>query len=151
VPRLRIAKDGLDRSRLEVSGLRLRRIRHGRIEDGSLMLRRYSRLRTYARLKPYRLKPRRGAVDDPKLRAWIHTQPCIVHGEACGRWVEMHHVGRPRNDRHGVPLCVWLHRTGPDAVTKIGRRAFEEKFNISFEAAIIGLNDEYDSTRGKIA
>ena len=112
------------------------------------MLRRYARLRTYAAIPRKRLKPRRGQVEDPAYRRWIHTQPCIVHGEKC-RWVEMHHVGRPRKDRRGVPLCEWLHRTGPDAVMTIGRRAFEARFNISFEAAIQGLNDEYELTKGR--
>ncbi len=106
------------------------------------MIRRYSRLRVYARPRPIRLKPRRGVVNDPAYRAWIHTQPCIVHGEKC-RWVEMHHVGRPRSDDRGVPLCEWLHRTGPDAVTTIGQRRFEAKFGVSFAAAIQGLNEEY--------
>jgi len=111
------------------------------------MLRRYTRLRSYTRLHSYRLKPRRGVVDDPAYRRWIHTQPCIIHGEKC-RWVEMHHIGRPRSDDRGVPLCEWLHRTGPYAVTKIGRRAFEELFQVSFEAAIQGLNEEYRLTKG---
>ena len=106
------------------------------------VIQRYSRLRVYARLRPKRLKPRKGQVDDPHYRAWIHTQPCIVHGEKC-RWVEQHHVGRPRNDYRSVPLCEWLHRTGPDAVTTIGQRRFEAKFGVSFAAAIAGLNEEY--------
>jgi hypothetical protein len=112
------------------------------------MLRRYTRLRTYTRLRPYRLKPRRGVVKDPAYRVWLHDQSCIVHGEKC-RWVAMHHVGRPRNDRRGVPLCDWLHQTGPDAVTTIGRRAFEEKFQISFEAEITRLNEEYELSKGR--
>ena len=106
------------------------------------MLRRYTRLRSYSRLRPIRLKPRRGVVRDTGYLRWLHGQPCIVHGEKC-RFVEAHHVGRPRSDDRAVPLCEWLHRTGPDAVTTIGQRRFEAKFGVSFAAAIAGLNEEY--------
>lgn len=111
------------------------------------MLPRYLPLRRFTRPRPIRLKLRRGMVKDPAYRRWIHTQPCIVHGEKC-RWVEMHHVGRPRNDHRAVPLCAWLHRTGPDAVTDIGQRSFETRFEVSFEAAIAGLNEEYGLRKG---
>ena len=113
------------------------------------MLRRYARLRRYTRIRPFRLKLRRGRVEDRAYLAWLHTQACIVHDGKCGRWVEAHHVGRPRNDRRVVPLCAWLHRTGPEAVTTIGRRKFEARFQVSFEAAIAGLNDEYEVTKGR--
>jgi hypothetical protein len=111
------------------------------------VLRRYMQLRRYARIRPVRSKPRPGVVRDPDYRQWIHTQACIAHAGKCGNWVEMHHVGRPRNDRRGVPLCRELHREGPEAVHRIGRRAFEARFGISFEAAIVGLNDEYSVRR----
>jgi hypothetical protein len=103
----------------------------------------FYRIPRYTRPRPRRWKPRRGALADPAYRAWIHEQPCIVHDGKCGRWVEQHHVGRPRNDRRSVPLCRALHRDGPQAVHVIGRRPFEQRFGISFEAAIAGLNDEY--------
>jgi hypothetical protein len=106
-------------------------------------------LRRYAPLRRYSIKAKRGYIEDAAYRRWLHEQPCIVHDGRCGRWVEMHHVGRPRNDRRGVPLCRPLHREGAQAVHVIGRRAFEERFGISFEAAIIGLNDEYQLTRGR--
>jgi hypothetical protein len=108
------------------------------------MLRRYEPLRRYTRPRPVALKPKRGYIEDQPYREWIHTQPCTVHNGRCGRWVEMHHVGRPRNDRRGVPLCAALHRESPQAVHQIGRRPFEDRFGISFEAAIQGLNDEYE-------
>jgi hypothetical protein len=113
------------------------------------MLRRYARLRSYTRPRPTALKPKRGYFEDPAYREWIHAQPCIVHDGRCGRWVEMHHVGRPRNDRRGVPFCAALHRTGPEAVHQIGRRAFEERFRISFEAVIEGLNEEYELRKAR--
>ena len=112
-------------------------------------IRRYTRLRTYARPRAWREKPRRGHVEDRGFLAWLHIMPCIVHHGLCGRWVEAHHVGRPRNDRRAVPLCSPLHREGAEAVHRIGRRAFETRFGISFEAAIQRLNDEYQTTKGR--
>jgi hypothetical protein len=109
------------------------------------VLPRYTRLRRFARIRPVRSKPRPGVIRDPAYRAWIHTQPCLVHGWACGS-IEMHHVhdvGGPRNDRRGVPLCPILHREGPDAVHTIHQGPFEARFGMSFEAAIARLNDEY--------
>jgi hypothetical protein len=105
-------------------------------------------IRRYAPLRRYSLKPRRGHVEDRPYLRWVHTQPCIVHGEKC-RWVEAHHVGRPRNDRRSVPLCSTLHREGRESVHRIGRRVFETRFAISFEAAIAGLNGEYEVTHGR--
>jgi len=107
------------------------------------------RRRTWLRSKA--LKPKRGYVSDRAYREWLHTQPCIVHGEACGRWVEMHHVGRPRNDLRSVPLCSGLHREGPDAVHRISRRAFEQKFTVCFEDEIRRLNEEYKATSAGIS
>ena len=100
----------------------------------------------YAHLRRFRLKPRPGVVRDRDYLAWLHTQPCIV-ASGCSRWIEAHHVGHPRDDHRAVPLCSRHHRESRDAVHQLGRRAFERQFGISFEAAIIGLNDEYEATR----
>ena len=113
------------------------------------VLPRYSRPRRCARPRPVRSKPRPGVIRDRKYREWIHTQPCLVHGWACGR-MEMHHVhdvGGARNDRRGIPLCPYLHREGPEAAHTIGNERFEERFGVSFEAAIVDLNEAYE-TRG---
>lgn len=100
----------------------------------------------YAPLRRFRLKPRPGVVRDRYYLAWLHQQPCIIQ-TGCSRWVEAHHVGHPRNDRRAVPLCSRHHREYSDSVHQLGRRAFEQKCGISFEAAITGLNDEYEATR----
>ena len=104
--------------------------------------------RTRPRVK--RNKPRRGGwLKDREYLAWLHQQPCIVHNGSCTRWVEAHHVGHPRNDRRAVPLCALLHREGSEAIHRVGRRNFEIRFNLSLEAAITGLNEEYEVNRGR--
>jgi hypothetical protein len=106
-------------------------------------------IRRYTPIRRYSLKPRRGAVEDRAYLRWLHGLGCIVQHPNCSRWTEAHHVGRPRNDRRAVPLCAKHHREGPEAVHVIGRRAFEARFGISFEAAIVGLNDEWETTKGR--
>lgn len=69
---------------------------------------------------------------DPGYRAWIRTLPCCI----CQQWgflikgypgtVECAHVGarglgQKCPDRETLPLCVWHHRTGPQAVHVLGR------------------------------
>lgn len=115
------------------------------------MLRHYSRLRTYARLKPYRLKPRRGRIEDPAYLRFIRRQPCMVENRKCRGQIDPHHVGHygqaRANDYNAVPLCRVHH----DEATLIHNGPFEDRYEVSFSAAIEGLNEEYRSTRGKIA
>ena len=113
------------------------------------MLRRYSRLRTYTRLKHYRLKPRRGRIEDPAYLRFIRSQACMISDRKCRGQIDPHHVGHygqaRANDRKAVPLCRLHH----DEAQSIHNWKFEEKYGVSFEAAIIGLNDEYES-RGEL-
>jgi hypothetical protein len=54
---------------------------------------------------------------------------------------------KPRKGAVSDPAYrAWIHEQ-PCLVHdgKCGRRAFEQRFGISFEAAIMGLNDEYES------
>jgi len=115
------------------------------------MLRRYSRLRTYTRLRPYRLKPRRGRIEDPAYLRWIRSQPCMIGNRDCRGLSDPHHVGHlgqaRKNDYNAVPLCRVHH----DEVTKIHNGPFEERYGVSFSAAIQGLNEEYRLTkRGRV-
>lgn len=109
------------------------------------MLRRYSRLRTYTRLKPYRLKPRRGRIEDRDYLRFIRSQPCIISDRKCRGPIDPHHIGHygqaRANDRRAAPLCR-LHHDEAETITD---QKFEEEYGVSFEAAIIGLNDEYES------
>lgn len=106
-------------------------------------------LRRYAPLRRYSLKPRRGRVEDPKYLAWIRTLPCVVQDRDCRGRIDPHHVGRfgrgRDNDYNAIPLC----RRHYDLIHEIHRRAFAARFALSFEAAIAGLNDEYEVTRGR--
>ena len=107
------------------------------------MLRRYSRLRTYTRLKPYRLKPRRGRIEDPAYLRFIRSQPCMIADRKCRGQIDPHHVGHygqaRANDRNAVPLCRVHH----DEATLIHNGPFQERYGVSFSAAIEGLNEEY--------
>ena len=110
------------------------------------MLRRYAPLRSRTRLRTRALKPKRGRIEDRPYKRWVRVaHPCLVANRLCCRWVEPHHVGRPRDDHRTVPLCSVHHREGRAAVHVIGRRAFEARFRISFEAAIARLNEQWNA------
>ena len=113
------------------------------------MLRRYSRPRSYTRLRPVRLKPRKGRIEDPAYRRWIRTQPCLVQDRDCRGPIDPNHVGRfgrgRDNDYNAVPLCRRHH----DLYHEIHRQRFEARFGVSFAAAIAGLNEEYKLSRSR--
>jgi hypothetical protein len=93
----------------------------------------------------------RRCVAKPKVRkaaayvrhhAWIRTLPC----RACGAWpVEAHHVrhdglkGISRNHELVIPLCPSCHRTGRNAVHRIGTPKFEALFGFSQIAVACAL------------
>jgi hypothetical protein len=61
--------------------------------------------------------------------------PCCV----CGFWpVEVHHIragvgmGQKASDLETIPLCVWHHRTGPQAFHN-GPRIFQALFGMERE------------------
>ena len=83
--------------------------------------------------KPKRIKPRR--VSDPKHLARVAMLPCVV----CGDWlVEVHHcrmnagTGQKAGDHETIPLCVWHHRTGPQAFHN-GPGIFQTLFGTELE------------------
>lgn len=109
------------------------------------VLRRYAPLRSRTRLRARAVKAKRGLVEDRAYKRWVcANHRCLVENRLCCRWVEPHHVGRPRDDHRVVPLCSVHHREGPAAVHVIGRSAFEQRFRISSEAAIAALNQEWE-------
>jgi hypothetical protein len=81
-------------------------------------LRRFRQLQRYTRLRPQRPEPRRGTIKDDAYLAFVHQEPCMVHGRNCPRWcgalqnrIEAHHVDHNhRNDRRTVPLCKVAHQ-----------------------------------------
>lgn len=100
-------------------------------------------MRCYRPLRRQSLKPRRNQINDPAYRRWIKSQPCLV-SEQCWGPIDPHHVGhygRGRdNDYNAVPLCRRHH----DIAHDLKRLDFESRYGVSFEAAIAGLNQEWD-------
>ena len=113
------------------------------------MLRRYSRLKSRTRLRPYRDKPRRGRIEDPIYLKWIRSQPCMIQNRECRGATDPHHVGHlgqaRTNDYNTVPLCRRHH----DLAQQIRQEPFEERYGVSFAKAITGLNEEYRLLKGK--
>ena len=101
------------------------------------------------RLRPYRLKPRRGRIEDPVYLQWIRSQPCLIRNRECRGPTDPHHVGHfgqaRTNDYSAVPLCRRHH----DLAQQIHQGPFEERYGVSFAAAITGLNEEYRVLKGK--
>jgi len=74
-----------------------------------------------------------------QYRAWIRSLPCAVCGTSFG--VEAAHTGphgvqQKASDYSCIPLCHPHHRTGNDALDKIGRLAFEQRFGLEIAAII---------------
>jgi hypothetical protein len=72
-------------------------------------------------------------------RAWIRSQPCPVCGAHSG--VEAAHtgphaLGQKASDYSCIPLCHQHHRTGNEALHKIGRRAFQDRFSLDIDELI---------------
>jgi hypothetical protein len=113
------------------------------------MLRRHSRLSSHTRLRPYRLKPRRGRIEDRVYLKWIRSQPCLIRNRECRGPTDPHHVGHfgqaRTNDYSAVPLCRRHH----DLAQQIHQGPFEERYGVSFAAAITALNEEYRVLKGK--
>jgi len=89
------------------------------------------------------MKPAR----DPAYLTWVRGLPCLI----CRRCpVEPHHaltsaMSQKVSDYSVVPLCLFHHRLGPDAVHHIGRRPFAKRFGLDIPAIIQGLNDQWQS------
>ncbi len=97
-----------------------------------------------------RRNARRGPFRSPHYRAWVRTFPCV----ACGQLhdIEAAHTGphamsQKASDLTCIPLCPAHHRAGNVALDKIGRAQFEAVFQISIEAVVEELNQEWRRTR----
>ena len=96
-------------------------------------------------------KVRRNKIESPAYLSWIRTLPCLVQDRNWFCWgpIDPHHVGHNGhgrdNDYNAVPLCRRHH----DLAHDLGRQPFEERFNLSFAAAIQGLNDEWPGVLGR--
>lgn len=95
------------------------------------------------RKPPQRAETSRLPARDAKYRYWIRTLPCA----ACG--VEQnieaahtgpHGLGQKASDYSCIPLCIAHHRGGNEALDKIGRVAFEQRFEQDIEVLVRRLN-----------
>jgi hypothetical protein len=105
-----------------------------------------------SRIRPIRSKPRKGTELSPAYLDFMHTQRCLLAGRSdtvCEGMLNAHHVdlqlADPRNDYRTVPLCEAHHLNGfgPDAIHKLGRTRWQEKFDIDLEVEIKRLRQEY--------
>jgi hypothetical protein len=96
-------------------------------------------------------KPKCGRVVDRQYLAFVHRQPCMVHGFNCPTYaipggvfnqLEAHHVGRTRDDRRTVPLCKLAHQYHVELVAPTAAERREK-----FERCIAELNRKYDSLK----
>ena len=109
------------------------------------------------RFKPSRPDPAR----DPQYLSWIRTLPCVV----CSQWgfkirgylgtIEAAHVGQRGlsqkcPDRETLPLCVFHHRLGPNAVHVLGRN-FWTRWKLDRYELIAEFNRRYDKGERKDA
>lgn len=95
-----------------------------------------------ARASALSKKPPRNA----RYRAWIRSLPCLVCDTTIG--VEAAHTGphgfgEKASDFTCIPLCREHHRTGNEALDKIGREAFESKFQVSIQEVCPALVSRY--------
>ena len=84
-------------------------------------------------------KPARNAL----YRAWIRSLPCVACGSMLN--VEAAHTGphgltQKASDYTCIPLCHAHHRTGNDALDKIGREAFQRYFSLRIDDLVQELN-----------
>ncbi len=83
-------------------------------------------------------KPARNA----RYRAWIGSLPCA----ACGTLQNVeaahtgpHGFGEKASDYTCIPLCAEHHRTGPDALHKIGPERFQRRFSLDISQLVARL------------
>ena len=92
------------------------------------------------RPRKHQKRRRQQQAKDPKFLAWMHTQPCLVAARGgCSGVLTFHHlrsVGGRKDDRVGLPLCAahHLHGAGPDAIHRLGKVRFQERFDVDLEA-----------------
>jgi hypothetical protein len=80
---------------------------------------------------------------DPQYRAWIRSQPCAACGTHIG--VEAAHtgphgLGQKASDYTCIPLCYEHHRTGNEALDKIGHQAFQDRYFVNSEESVRRFN-----------
>lgn len=96
------------------------------------------------------MKPKR----DSEYLKWIRRFPCI----GCGgtRRIEAMHtgphgMGQKSADDTALPGCHSCHRTGPNALHKIGPVRFQEVHHLDFDALRTMFQHMYELKKGKAA
>jgi hypothetical protein len=82
---------------------------------------------------------------NPKYVAWIRTLPCLVCGRATGveaAHTGQHGIGQKSPDTSAIPLCAHHHRTGRDSYHRLGRRIFEQRYQLDIRAVVARLNSK---------
>jgi hypothetical protein len=94
-------------------------------------------------------------IRDPEYLRFVRSFPCAVCSKQWG--VDPCHTGphglrQKSSDLSCIPLCRAHHRTGNDALDKIGPVRFEERFKLDIHSLIEQLNELYqERTRRKTA
>ena len=97
---------------------------------------------------------------DKAFMAWMHTQPCLVAVwgfpypvSPCSGPITFHHLRSPgsqKDDTNGLALCEahHIHVAGPDAIHRLGRARFAERFILDLEFEVRKYRREYEATGG---
>ena len=73
---------------------------------------------------------------------YIKMQPCIIHDSDCIGDISPHHTktkGSGGNDLLTVPLCAYHHHR----VHFLGRKTFQQRYNVDFMCEITRLYRKY--------
>ena len=90
---------------------------------------------------------RKGPPRDAEYKAWVRSLPsvgCGIEGRS-----EAAHTGEDggmsmkASDYSCVPLCPDCHTQAPGAYHRIGKRAFENEYRLSFEEIASRLQEEW--------
>ena len=98
------------------------------------------------RLPPPNRAARRGPPRNPRYRAWVRSKPCLVCGthrevEACH--TGPHGLSQKSSDFQCIPLCSHHHRTGNDALDRIGPKRFQEVHGLDTAEIVKTLQAEW--------
>lgn len=104
------------------------------------------------RIKRFRTKPRRGRVRDKEFLAFMATLPCLVTNEVPATTHHVRFMGSPKDDRRTIRLVARLHlltceTPGAPCIERIGKEAFEKRYGIDIESAIVDYNRRYEAER----
>jgi hypothetical protein len=85
---------------------------------------------------------------NPEYRRFVRSFPCAVCG--CSWGIDASHtgphgIGQKSSDRSVIPLCRKHHRTGNQALHKLGPVRFAEIYGLDIPALVAQLNEQFES------